>query len=34
MLVIDVDDVNFSESKEDLGKVIRLIDGELNGLFK
>ena len=34
ILVIDVDDINFSENKEDLGKVIRLIDAELNGLFK
>ena len=34
ILVVDVDDVNFSESKEDLGKVIRMIDAELNGLFK
>jgi hypothetical protein len=33
-LVVDVDDINFSESKEDLGKVIRMIDAELNGLFK
>jgi len=34
ILVVDVDDVNFSENKEDLGKVIRMIDAELNGLFK
>jgi deoxyadenosine/deoxycytidine kinase len=34
MLVVDVDDINFSEDKEDLGKVIRMIDAELNGLFK
>jgi deoxyadenosine/deoxycytidine kinase len=34
ILVVDVDDINFSESKEDLGKVIRMIDAELNGLFK
>jgi hypothetical protein len=32
--VVDVDDINFSENKEDLGKVIRMIDAELNGLFK
>jgi len=31
---VDVDDVNFSENKEDLVKVIRMIDAELNGLFK
>ena len=34
IIIVDVDDINFSESKEDLGKVIRLIDAELNGLFK
>ena len=34
IMIVDVDDINFSESKEDLGKVIRMIDGELNGLFK
>jgi len=34
IIVVDVDDVNFSENKEDLGKVIRMIDAELNGLFK
>ena len=34
ILVVDVDDINFSENKEDFGKVIRMIDAELNGLFK
>jgi deoxyadenosine/deoxycytidine kinase len=34
LLIVDVDDVNFNENKEDLGKVIRLIDSQLNGLFK
>jgi len=34
LLVVDIDEVNFSENKEDLGKVIRMIDGQLNGLFK
>ena len=34
MLVVDVDEVNFTENKEDLGKVIAMIDAELNGLFK
>jgi hypothetical protein len=34
MIIIDVDDNNFSESPEDLGKIINLIDGELHGLFK
>ena len=34
ILVVDVDDINFSENKEDLGKVLRMIDAQLNGLFK
>ncbi len=34
VLIVDIDEINFSESKEDLGKVIRMIDAELNGLFK
>jgi len=34
MLVVDVDEINFTENKEDLGKVIAMIDAELNGLFK
>lgn len=34
LLVVDIDEVNFSENKEDLGKVIRMIDSQLNGLFK
>ena len=33
LLIIDVDENNFSESKEDLGKVIHKIDTELNSLF-
>jgi deoxyadenosine/deoxycytidine kinase len=33
MIVIDVDDNNFSESPEDLGKIIRQIDAQINGLF-
>lgn len=33
LLVIDVDDNNFSESKEDLGAIVRKIDAEINGLF-
>ncbi|MCH7535046.1 MAG: deoxynucleoside kinase [Bacteroidetes bacterium] len=33
MLIIDVDENNFSESKEDLGQVIHKIDVELNSLF-
>lgn len=33
LLIIDVDHNNFSESQEDLGKIISKIDGEINGLF-
>ena len=34
LLIIDVDDINFSENEEDLGKVITRIDAEIHGLFK
>ena len=34
LLIVDIDEINFSENKEDFGKVIRLIDAEVNGLFK
>ncbi len=33
LLIIDVDDNNFSENAEDLGKIINKIDAELFGLF-
>jgi deoxyadenosine/deoxycytidine kinase len=33
LLTINVDDLNFSESKEDLRKVIDKIDAEIHGLF-
>ncbi len=33
LLIIDVDGINFSENKEDLGEVINKIDAEINGLF-
>jgi deoxyadenosine/deoxycytidine kinase len=33
LLIVDVDDNNFHESAEDLGKIIRDIDAEINGLF-
>jgi len=33
MLVIDVDDMDFENNKEDLGVIISRIDAELNGLF-
>ena len=34
VLYIDIDDNNFSEKKEDLGKIINKIDAEVHGLFK
>ena len=33
LLIIDVDDNSFHESKEDLGGIITSIDGKLNSLF-
>ncbi|MBL7891166.1 MAG: deoxynucleoside kinase [Bacteroidia bacterium] len=33
LLIIDVDENNFSEKKEDLGKVITKVDSVINGLF-
>lgn len=33
LLIVEVDDNNFSEDKEDLGKIINMIDAEINGLF-
>ncbi|MCH2200036.1 MAG: deoxynucleoside kinase [Flavobacteriales bacterium] len=33
LLVVDIDDNRFHEDSEDLGKIIRSIDGELHGLF-
>ena len=32
-MIIDVDNNNFHESKEDLGGIITSIDGKLNSLF-
>jgi deoxyadenosine/deoxycytidine kinase len=34
LLIIDVDDNNFIENSEDLGKIIQKIDGEIHGLFE
>lgn len=34
LLIIDVDNINFSENPEDLGMVINKIDAEIHGLFK
>ncbi len=33
LLIVDVENVNFKENPEDLGKVIQQIDAELHGLF-
>lgn len=33
LLIVDVDDNNFHEEAEDLGKIINRIDAELHGLF-
>jgi deoxyadenosine/deoxycytidine kinase len=33
LLIIDVDNNNFSENAEDLGSIIHKIDAEINGLF-
>ena len=33
LLVVDVDENYFSENPEDLGKIIGMIDAEINGLF-
>ncbi len=33
MLIIDIDDLNFKDNKEDLALVINKVDAELNGLF-
>ncbi|MFZ6052941.1 deoxynucleoside kinase [Halocola ammonii] len=34
LLIIDIDDNNFHEDAEDLGKIINAIDGEIHGLFE
>lgn len=33
LLVIDIDDLNFAENPEDMGKIINKINAEINGLF-
>jgi len=33
LLIVDVDEIDFVENKEDLGQIIVKIDAELNGLF-
>jgi deoxyadenosine/deoxycytidine kinase len=32
-IIIDVDDLNIEDRPEDLGKIIRQIDSQINGLF-
>jgi hypothetical protein len=34
LLIIDVDDLNFSENEEDLGSIIEKIDAKMHGLFE
>jgi deoxyadenosine/deoxycytidine kinase len=34
LMIIDVDDNNFSDDNEDLGKIISKIDAEMHGLFQ
>jgi deoxyadenosine/deoxycytidine kinase len=34
LLIIDVDDLEFGDSKEDLSKIIEAIDAKLHGLFE
>jgi deoxyadenosine/deoxycytidine kinase len=33
LLIIDIDNVNFADQKEDLGTVVNMINAEINGLF-
>ncbi|MDA0200520.1 MAG: deoxynucleoside kinase [Bacteroidetes bacterium] len=33
LLIVDVDDIDFVEHKEDFGKIIEKIDAQMNGLF-
>jgi len=33
LLIVDVDDIDFVERKEDFGKIIEKIDAQMNGLF-
>ena len=32
-IIVDVDDLDFVESKEDFGKIVSQIDREIHGLF-
>ena len=33
LLIIDVDDLNFADNPEDMGKIVNKINAEINGLF-
>jgi deoxyadenosine/deoxycytidine kinase len=33
LLVVDIDDLNFADNPEDLGKIVNKINAEINGLF-
>ncbi len=33
LLIIDIDDLNFADNPEDLGKIVNKINAEINGLF-
>jgi deoxyadenosine/deoxycytidine kinase len=33
LMIVDVDDINFSENPEDLGNIIERVNAELHGLF-
>ena len=34
MLIVDIDELDFVENREDLGVIINRIDAEFNSLFK
>ena len=33
ILIIDIDECNFAEKREDLGKIVTKINAQINGLF-
>lgn len=33
LIIFDVDDLNFVDNSDDLGKIINRIEAEINGLF-
>ena len=33
LLIIDVDDLNFVDNKDDLSKIIEKVDSQINGIF-